>query len=57
MAQIKLKISVRYRGVWHYAKHLTINEDGSLYIQYLYGLDGAVDQDHVEKVVIEHGTN
>jgi hypothetical protein len=48
-----LKIKVKYRGKWYYASNIDIGVDGDLDFEYLYGLDGCVDNEHVQDYIIE----
>ena len=47
-----MKIKVKYRGKWYLASSVYITRDGELSFEYLHGLYGSVDSDHVEEFVI-----
>lgn len=49
----KLKIKVLYRGKWYYASSVYINAEGFLDIEYCHGLDGCVDSEHLENIIVE----
>lgn len=48
-----MKIKVKYRGKWYYAKDVSIDLDGNLSFEYLHNLDGCVDSEHVQEVKLE----
>lgn len=48
-----MKIKVKYRGEWYYAKDISISEDGEMSFEYLHGLPGVVDSEHVEEIEFE----
>ena len=52
-----MKIKVRYGNKWYYASSIHINLDGTLDFEYLHGLYGCVDSDHVReyKILLEEG--
>lgn len=49
----KLKIKVLYRGKWYYASSVMIDGEGLLDIEYCHGLDGCVDDEHIDNIIIE----
>lgn len=50
---MRIKIRVKYRGKWYYAKHLSIDREGYVSFEYLHGLEGVVDSEHIETYYLE----
>ena len=50
-----MKIKVKYRNEWHEAKDISIDKNGELDFEYLHGLNGAVDNDHLQEyhIIVE----
>lgn len=47
-----MRIKVKYRGHWYEAKDVSIDNEGELSFEYLHGLEGCVDSEHVEEYFI-----
>lgn len=45
---MRIKIKVKYRGKWYYAKDISIDREGNLGFEYLHDLIGCVDSEHIE---------
>ena len=54
-----IKIKVKYRNTWFYASDLSIDKDGNISFEYLHGLYGCVDSEHVQdyKILIKEKKN
>ena len=48
-----MKIKVKYRGEWYYAKDISISQEGEISFESLHDLKEIVDSEHVEEVVFE----
>ncbi len=42
-----MRIKVKYRREWYYAKDISIDVKGNLFFEYLHGLNGCADSDHI----------
>lgn len=49
----KLKINVLYRGHWYYASSVMIDDEGILDIEYCHGVEGSLDFEHIDNIIIE----
>ena len=48
----RIRITVLYRGRLYDAKDISIDKAGNIYINYLHGIDGAIDQEHITEIYL-----
>ena len=49
----RLKIKVKYKSKWFYAKDIGIDKKGNIQIDYCHDVYGGIDEKYIEEIKIE----